>query len=117
MSSAKRFTTSGSAAKAWMLGSQGSFATASASALSFNPGFLASHCWSWISSRGYVDAARVWATNWSGGILAAWSCAKDAGVQGVGGRYANALPGTITNEQTITSTSRKAALKNFGSGF
>ena len=56
-------------------------------------------------------------SNWSGGILAAWSCARGAGVQAVGGMYANAFPGTIANEQTITSTSRKVALKNFGFGF
>src|SRR5262249_9047682 len=56
-------------------------------------------------------------SNWSGGILAAWSCAKDVGVHGVGGMYAHAFPGTIANEQTITSTSRNVALKNFGSGF
>ncbi len=52
MSSESRFTTSGTAAIDWMLGSQGCFATASSSALSFRPGFLASHCWSWMISSG-----------------------------------------------------------------
>src|SRR5207253_637641 len=36
----------------WMLGSHGCFDTASASALSFKSGFLAIHCWSWITSSG-----------------------------------------------------------------
>ncbi len=40
MSSTSRFTTSGTAAIDWMLGSQGCLATASASALSFESGFF-----------------------------------------------------------------------------
>ena len=66
MSSARRFTASGIEAIAWMLGSQGCAATASSSALSFRPGFFASHCWSWMSSSGYVDATRTCPRSGSG---------------------------------------------------
>jgi hypothetical protein len=52
MSSESRFTTSGNAAIDWMLGSQGCFATASASALSFRSVCFDIHCWSWMSSSG-----------------------------------------------------------------
>ena len=41
MSSARRLTTSGTAAIDWMLGSQGCLATESASALSFRSGYFA----------------------------------------------------------------------------
>ena len=66
MSSARRFTTSGTAAIDWIAGSHGCLATASASALSLRSGFFASHCWSWMISSGYVDATSVWASSGSG---------------------------------------------------
>ena len=43
-----------------MLGSHGCFVTASASAWSLRPVFFFTHCWSWMSSTGYVEATRVW---------------------------------------------------------
>ena len=66
MSSASRFTTSGTAAIDWIAGSHGSLATASAKALSLRVGFFASHCCSWMSSSGYVAATSVWASSGSG---------------------------------------------------
>ncbi len=52
MSSASRLTTSGTTAIDWMLGSQGCFATESASALSLRSGCFAIHCCSWMISSG-----------------------------------------------------------------
>ena len=47
------------AAIPWMLGSQFSFFTASASAWSFSDGFFTSHCWSCTISSGYVEAMKI----------------------------------------------------------
>src|SRR5215467_13085653 len=87
---AMRWRTSGVAASDCTLGSQFCFATASASCLSLTAWFCAIHCWIWIISSGYVEAAKTFAnnwseysaigatneSNWSGGILGA-SCAVE----------------------------------------
>ena len=52
MSPARFFTTSGSPARPWTLGSQSCLATASAKALSFKPVLVVSHCCNWMISSG-----------------------------------------------------------------
>src|SRR5215472_5434805 len=125
ISPASLLTTSGRPAKAWTLGSQGCFCTASARALSLRLLFFSSHRWSRTISSGYVDAARIWASNGSGyraiGATRESSCSgeilaaglldddDDGGGDGCCGLYASVSPGTRTSAHRIATSDLRSA--------